>query len=653
MTECPFVVEMTGTTRMNQLVNFSDTKPRQRALAIAIACCFLLVLPSCIPLLRRPAPGPYLPENFNLHQADLKSEPPHVYEETSLESSADLKVEDFFPDPMLLNLIHQALVNNQELRIMNEDVLIASFEILSRQGAYFPFVTAGGGASLTRFSQFTPEGAGIRDDPFLPGKFLPNPLPNFALGPTFFWTPDIWRQLHNARDAAGQRYFAIGEGRNYFVTQLIAEIADNYYGLIALDKRLENLDNIIALQEQNLRFAEAAKQFARGTELAVQRFLAEVRRNQSEKLIVKQDIIQVENRINFLVGRFPQPVERVTGNTIDQYINLKLHPLGVGVPSQLLQNRPDIREAEHEIRAAGLDVLVAKKRFLPVGTITSGVGYEAFNMRYLFLTPQALVANVAGNLAGPLINFKAIKADYLGANARQLQTIYNYQRVIINAVTEVVNRLSKVQNYLRSIEIKKQAVTALELSVMAATSLFQNPRAGVNVDYLDVLTAQRELLDARRILIDTKREQLSAVINTYQALGGGGYLFPIPFPKPLDDHYHKHSKQAHPAVVGGVLQPPPPLPPGTQMSPQPAPAAPLATGPQPVPAPPPANGPQLFPAPAATGGAPPTPASAAAGGAQPAPASAADRVPEPLPAAPVGGGNGLGSGSSTGGSRGA
>ena len=336
--------------------------------------------------------------------------------------------------------------------------------------------------------------------------------------------------MHNARDAAGQRYFATGEGRNYFVTQLIAEIAENYYGLIALDKRLENLDNIIALQEQNLRFAQAAKEFARGTELAVQRFMAEVRRNQSEKLVVKQDIIQVENRINFLVGRFPQPVARLTGRSINQYIDMQLHPLSIGVPAQLLQNRPDIREAEREIAAAGLDVKVARKRFLPVMTITSGVGYEAFNMRYLFITPETLVANVAGNLAGPLINFKAIKADYQGANARQLQTIYNYQRVIIAAVNDVVNRMSKVQNYLRSIEIKKEAVRALEASVVAATSLFQNPRAGVNVDYLDVLTAQRELLDARRTLIDTKREQLSAVVNTYQALGGGGNLFPASHP---------------------------------------------------------------------------------------------------------------------------
>src|SRR5208283_3051854 len=601
---------------MNQLLSLSNTKQKKRTIAIAIACSFLLVLPSCIPNLRHPAPGPNLPESFNLRQAESGSDLPEVFNEaTSLENSSQVTIEEFFVDPMLISLIHQALVNNQELRILSEDVLIASYEILARQGAYLPFVTAGGGVSLNRFSQYTPEGAGIRDDPFLPGKFLPNPLPNYTLGPAFFWTPDIWRQLHNAKDAAAMRYFATGEGRNYFVTQLVAEIADNYYGLIALDKRLEVLDGIIALQEQSLRFAQAAKEAARGTELAVQRFQAEVRKNQSEKLIVKQEIIQVENRINFLVGRFPQPVERWTG----EFIDLKLHSLGVGVPSQLLQNRPDIRQAERELAAAGLDVKVARKRFYPVMTITSGVGYEAFNPRYLFITPEALVANVAGNLVGPLINFKAIKADYLGANARQLQTVYNYQRVIINAVTEVINRISKVENYRKSIDIKKQQVQSLEASVVAATSLFQNPRGESRIDYLDVLTAQRDLLEARRVLIDTKREQLSAIVNTYQALGGGGYLFPIPIPPPLQSHHWwKHSSHSVANTAVGSGPEPPPTP---------AAAPGSGSGPLPAPTPAPPSGPGPFPTPAAERGPVPPPRPAAETDLEPLPRPAAERGP--------------------------
>jgi multidrug efflux system outer membrane protein len=151
----PIVVEVTRMRRMNRLVRFSDTRHTHRAFAIAIACSFLLILPSCIPNLRHPAPGPDLPERFNLHQADSGPDLPEVVEATSSENSAQVKVEEFFDDPMLLCLIHQALVNNQELRILNEDVLIASYEIMARQGAYLPFVTAGGGVSLNKFSSYT------------------------------------------------------------------------------------------------------------------------------------------------------------------------------------------------------------------------------------------------------------------------------------------------------------------------------------------------------------------------------------------------------------------------------------------------------------------------------------------------------------------
>jgi multidrug efflux system outer membrane protein len=522
---------------MNHSVRLSNTERRRRAITIAIVGCILLVLPSCgIPTVRRPDPAPPLPNSFN--------------GVTTPDNSSQLGIEQFFNEPMLTGLIQQALAGNQELKILAQDVQIASNEILARRGAYLPFVTVGGNAALDKPSLYTLDGAVENGVPFAPGKFFPDPLPNFMLGANLYWQLDIWRQLRNARDAAAMRFFASNEGRNYAVTKMVAEIAENYYQLMALDKRLEILDQTIALQEQSRSVAEKKMEAARGDALAVQRFEAEVRKNQSEKLIVAQEIIEVENRINFLVGRFPQPVERMTGNFID----LNLHVLSLGVPAQLLQNRPDIRQAERELASAGLDVQVARFNFFPKLIINGGVGYQAFNPKYLFTSPEALIYNIAGDLVAPLVNRKAIQAEYSTANARQLQSVYNYQRVVINAFTEVINRMSKVENYRKSIELKKQQLKALEESVDIASKLFQRARA----DYVDVLFAQRDMMDARTVLVETKQQQLAAIINTYQALGGGN-LLPVFIPDdPQPHHWWQHRKHAE--VTGRVQLGPMPLP---------------------------------------------------------------------------------------------
>lgn len=485
---------------MNHSVRFSNARHMKHAIARAIACSImLLVLPSCgIPPLRKAEPPPSLPETLN--------------GATNSENSSQLTIEEFYRDPMLTCLINTAVANNRELKVLNEDVQIASNEVLSRSGAYLPFVTVGAGAGVNRSSRFTLDGAAAINDPFLPGQFFSLAHGKFGGGINLNWQLDIYRQLRNARDAAGQRYNVALERRNFFITRLVADVAENYYRLMALDKRLENLNLTIDLQERSLEIAKALKEAARITELGVLRFEAEVRKNQSEKLIVNQDIVVTENRINFLLNRFPQPVERVSAGFYD----LNINRLSVGVPSQLLQNRPDIRQAERDLAATGLDVKVARVNFFPQLVLSGGTGLESLLINHLF-EPQAVIGSVAGGLVGPLVNKRAIKAEYLTANARQLQAIYTYQRVVLNAFTEVVNRLSMVEKYTNSIEIKKQQMAALESSVEVASNLFQNAR----VEYIDVLLAQRDLRDARGTLIDTKVEQLSAIVNTYQALGGG------------------------------------------------------------------------------------------------------------------------------------
>lgn len=497
--------------------SFSTQRQANAALAVII-CSLLFVLPSCgIPKLQQAQPGQPLPGSYN----GMATE----------QNSAELGIDEFFNDPTLTTMIRDGLLGNQQLKIMGQDIQIANYEIMRRRGAYLPFLSLGANARLNKYSYNTIEGSDNLQGVPISASHFPRPLPDFLVAADVSWQVDIWRQLRNARDAAGLRYLASIEGRTYTVTRLVADLAENYYTLMALDARLENLNSIIALQEKSLETALARKEFARDTELGVQRFQAEVRKNQSERLIVTQQIIETENRINYLMGRFPQRVDRQSA----AFFNLQLPMLYVGVPPQLLQYRPDIRQAERELAAAGLDVKVARANFYPKLVMSAGVGYEAFNTKYLFLTPESLIYNTAGNLVAPLINRSAIRAEYLTANARQLQAVYDYQRIVLNAFTEVTNRVSKVQNYSASLDVKRQQLESLESAVNVATNLFQAARPGV--DYMDVLFAQRDLVDARMVFIETKREQLSAIVNAYQALGGGAGLTSLlnwdcPVPEP-------------------------------------------------------------------------------------------------------------------------
>ncbi|VTS03076.1 TolC family protein [Tuwongella immobilis] len=486
-----------------QLNRFSSDRLRWLSLRLAF-CGIVVATPAChLPSLRGPLPGPAIPETVT--QSAIPAGSP-------TENSANFSVDEFFHDSRLSSLIHEGLANNQELRIVQEEIQVARNEIMSRQGAYLPFLTGGASAGIEKPSEFTRNGAVEDQLEILPGRSFPNPLPNYGAGLNFFWQLDIWRQLRNAKDAAFFRYLASIDRRNYLVTKLVAEIAENYYTLMALDQRMITLNETIRLQSKSLEISKAKKDAGRGTELAVQRFEAEVKKNLSEKLVVEQEIIQTENRINFLAGRYPQHIDRDASNFFD----LTLRPLSVGVPSDLLRNRPDIRQAERELYAAGLDVKVARARFFPTLAITAGVGYEAFNPRYI-VRPEAIAFNVAGGLIAPILNKKEIRADYLSANAKQLQAIYHYQQLVLNAYVEVVNRVSKAENYRKSLDNKKLQLSALTTSVDVASKLFDNARA----EYVEVLLAQRDLMDARMEFIELKREQLAAMTNAYQALGGG------------------------------------------------------------------------------------------------------------------------------------
>ena len=420
---------------------------------------------------------------------------------------------DFFTDPYLNALIDTALNNNQELNITLQEIQIARNEVRARKGEYLPFVGIKSGAGVDKVARYTNIGALEANNEIKPGKETPDPLPDYLIAATATWEVDVWHKLHNAKKAAVNRYLASVEGRNFVITNLVAEVANSYYELLALDNQLEIVKQNIELQNNALRIVKLQKDAARVTELAVRRFEAQVLNTQSLQYNIQQNITETENRINFLLGRFPQPIPR----NDQSFSSLVPKIVSSGIPSQLLENRPDVRQAELELKASKLDVQVAKAAFYPSLGISASVGYQAFNPAYLVKTPESMLYSLAGELVAPLVNRNAIKAIYLNANAKQIQAVYNYERTVLKAYTEVVNQQSKISNLEKSFELKSKQVQALSQSVDISNELFRSARA----DYMEVLLTQRDALESKFELIETQKQQLNAVVNIYQALGGG------------------------------------------------------------------------------------------------------------------------------------
>ncbi|WP_317127012.1 TolC family protein [Aquirufa rosea] len=456
-------------------------------------------------------------DSCQIPQISLKTE--HKSAPSSYVDSADTtnmvaqNWRTYFKDPALVALIDTALTNNQELQIVWQEIQMTNNEVKARQGAYKPFVHAGANLGLDKVGRYTSQGSSDANNEVVTGKQLPDPMANYALGLNASWELDIWKKLRNSTKSAVFKYLSTVEGKNFLVTHLVSEIANSYYELLALDNQLAILNQTIDLYQNSLEIVKLEKQFARVSELAVRRFEAEVLKNKSRQYDIKQQITETENRIHFLVGQFPHRIRRNSENFTD----IKLQSIQAGIPAQLLSNRPDIKQAEQALMAAELDVKVARAEFYPTLMISAGLGYRAFNTKYLLQTPESLMFNLGGELIAPLVNRRAIKANYFSANARQIQAVYHYEQSILKAHLEVVNQLNNLENLRNSFDLKKKQVTALTESIDIASTLFKSARA----DYMEVLLTQRDALESKMEMVETQKRQLTAMVNIYQALGGG------------------------------------------------------------------------------------------------------------------------------------
>lgn len=427
-------------------------------------------------------------------------------------NSAKIAWNSFFNDQKLISLIDTALKNNLEVLTTIQEIEIAKSKIRFANGRLLPAVTAGFGAGLEKVGRYTSQGAGDASADITPGQLVPENLTDLRLGFQAGWEADIWGKLRNAKKSAWTNYLSTVEGRKWVTTNLIAEVANTYYELVGLHAQLNIINESIALQQKELEVVKIQKEASVVSELAVKQFEAMVFNAQNLAFNLLQNITETENKMNLLLGRYPQKIEVSEGFT--QALPSSLE---VGIPSQLLKNRPDIQQAEYALMAASFDVKSAQAEFYPSVNISASLGLNAFKSKYLFNSPESIMYSLLTDVAGPLINRSAIQAQFATANALQIEAVYQYQKTILNGFVEVANQMANVKNLQSSFQTKTREVEALSSAISLSSELFKYAKA----NYLEVLTAQKDAISAKLELVEIKKQQYNSITNLYKSLGGG------------------------------------------------------------------------------------------------------------------------------------
>ena len=415
---------------------------------------------------------------------------------------------DFFQDSVLRSLIDTALQNNHDLKITLQELAIAKSAITAKQGALLPSVSANVGAGISKVGRYTAEGAGNVGTELTPGRKIPTVTPDLAPTLQMDWTIDLWGKLNSDKKSAVERYLASEAGQRAIKSQLVADVAENYYALLALDYKLLVMQQYIALQKNAVRIARIQKEADADTQLAVEKFEAELAKAQADEYVLRQSIIETENNLNLLLGRLPQPIARAKSD----FLQLPMPATAHALSTQLLLQRPDVVQAEHALEAAKWDVETARKEFLPSFNLSAAVGLNAFNPKYLVKLPESLIFSALGSLTAPLINKKAIQANFSQADALQIEALYNYDKALMTDYIEMSTLQSKITNLKQLRQFKQKQDEALMRAVSAAQKLYLNNRA----TYLEVIDSERGQLDCKMELIDTKLQQLSTLIDMYR-----------------------------------------------------------------------------------------------------------------------------------------
>ncbi|WP_339903722.1 efflux transporter outer membrane subunit [uncultured Cyclobacterium sp.] len=422
-------------------------------------------------------------------------------------SIGDISWEEFFNDPNLVSLIETGLENNLDILTALERIEIARAQYRITKGQMYPTLN---GMVRYRSGDIRPNlfSGTINGD-----RNVVNRAENNFIGFQSTWEIDIWGKVKNRKEADYEKFLATGMGRHLVVTNMVAEISRIYYQLLGLDIQLETINRNIEYQEMALELIKIQKMAGRATELAVQQFSAQLLSTKSLSYEKQQEIIETENRLNFIIGRFPQPIERASS-----LLEIKL-PYGMeaGLPADMLLRRPDIRQAEHELRASNFNVEAARKEFLPSLSLTPYVGLNDKSLPAALEMPGGLTIGILGGLTAPIFAQNRIRAGYDQSIASNKIALYNYQKSILDGYQEVSGKLQRVGNLRNIYSLRDEETAVLLNAVSTANELFR----GGYATYLEVITAQSRVLEAELDKTNTRIEMFLTVVDLYRALGGG------------------------------------------------------------------------------------------------------------------------------------
>ena len=422
----------------------------------------------------------------------------------------------FFTDPILQQLIDTALTKNLDLLTTDQQIKIAGTYLNISKALTLPTLEGVINTQLDRYAFYTMNGVGNFDlnksNNVTNDMRIPNVVPDLMIGFRSQWEIDVWGKLKNMKQSALAKYLGTMQGKLFLQTNIVAEVAYRYYELLGLDFEIDIVQKNIVLQQNPLEIVKAQKLGGRATELAVQQFEALVYKTKAIEYGVRQQIAETENRLNLLLGRYPQAIRRGQGlMQLNLPVNIKS-----SVPANLLLMRPDVRRAMYDLTAAYRDVAAARAMYYPAFNITTFIGFQGFRLP-AFLNAQSIAAGIAGNIAAPIFNRKRIRGNYSISEAQAQQMWLGYNKAMQTAVMEVQTSLQGINNLSNQYALKQQEVNGLTTAIGTANDLYANGYA----NYLEVITAQKSLVDAEIELTLMKKVQFQTMVALYRASGGG------------------------------------------------------------------------------------------------------------------------------------